>query len=122
MLTMLIISLLFGGSSTAMLAGLADTRNNVKIVMVKDNRQKAALNTLKAMKKRTNARNEQVKRVIKDLQKALQQDEISTANIDSIWAGYFAEVDDYKDDILDLRWELKTHINREEWEAIFSAE
>ncbi len=122
MLTALIISLLFGGSSTAMLAYLADTQDTVKIVMVKDDRKKAALSTLKVIKKRTNARNRRVKRAMKDLNMALRQDDISTADIDEIWAGYFAEVDQYKDDMLDLRWELKSHINREEWEAIFSAD
>jgi len=120
MLTALIISLLFGGSSTAMLAYIADAQDTVKIVMVKDDRQKAALSTLKAIKKRTNARNRRVKRAMMDLNKALGQDDISTADIDAIWGGYFAEVDQYKDDMLDLRWELKAHINREEWEAIFS--
>ena len=119
MLTALIISLLFGGSSTAMLAYIADTQDTVKVVMVKDDRQKAALSTLKAIKKRTSARNRRVKRAMKELNKALEQDNISTAGIDAIWAGYFAEVDQYKDDILDLRWELKAQINREDWEAIF---
>ena len=119
MLTAIIISLLFGGSSTAMLGYLADAQDTVKIVMIKGDRQKAALSTLKAMKKRTNARNKQVRRAMKDLNKALGQDNISTAGIDVIWAGYFAEVDQYKDDILDLRWELKAQINREDWEAIF---
>ena len=105
-----------------MLGFIADTEDSVKTVMLKDDRQKAALSTLKAIKKRTNARNKQVKRVMKDLNLALQQDDISTADIDKIWAGYFAEVDQYKDDILDLRWKLKGHINREEWEGIFSTE
>ena len=122
MLTMLLISLLFGGGSTAMLGYIADAQDTVKMVMVKDDRQKAALSTLKAMKKRTNARNRRVKRAMKDLNKALGQGDISNADIDTIWAGYFAEVDQYKDDILDLRWELKGHINREEWEAIFPRE
>ena len=122
LLTALIISLLFGGSSTAMLAYIADTEDSVKIVMTNDDRQKAALSTLKAIKKRTNSRNKQVKRAMKDLNKALRQDDISTADIDAIWGGYFAEVDQYKDHMLDLRWELKEHINREEWEAIFSGD
>ncbi len=122
MLTALIISLLFGGGSTAMLAYIADTQDSVKVVVAKDGRQKEALTTLRAMKKRTNARNKQVKRARKDLNKALGQDDINTADIDAIWAGYFAVIDQYDHDMLDLRWELKEHINREEWEAIFSGD
>jgi len=38
----------------------------------------------------------------------------------AIWAGYFAEVDQYDQDMLDLRFELMEHINRDEWSEIFS--
>ena len=120
MLIALFTILLLGGSSTATLAYIADTQDNVKTVMVKDDRQKEALRTLKAMKKRTNARNKHVKRASKDLNKALGQEDINIADIDAIWAGYFAGIDQYDHDMLDLRWELKEHINREEWAAIFS--
>ncbi len=120
MLIALFTILILGGGSTAALAYIADTQDNVKTVMVKDDRQKAALSTLKAMKKRTNARNKHVKRASKDLNKALGQEDINTADIDAIWAGYFAEIDHYDQDMLDLSWELREHINREEWQEIFS--
>ena len=105
-----------------MLAYIADTQDNVKIVMVKDERRKDALSTLKAMKKRTNARNKQVRRSMKDLRKELGQDNVDSADIDAIWDAYFAEIDQYDHDMLDLRWELKGHINREEWQEIFSGD
>jgi len=120
MLIALITILLLGGGSTAVLAYIADTQDAVKTVMVKDERQKEALGTLKAMKKRTNARNKQVKRATKDLNKALGQDDIDDARIDGIWDGYFAVIDQYDHDMLDLRFELREHINREEWRQIFS--
>ncbi len=122
MLIALFTIMILGGSSTATLAFIADTQDSVKIVMVKDDRQKEALSTLKAMKKRTNARNKQVKQASKDIYKVLRQDVINTADIDANWTGYFAGIDQYNDDMLDLRWELKEHINREEWEAIFSGD
>ncbi len=122
MLIALFTILLLGGSSTATLAYIADTQDSVKTVMVKDGQQKGALSTLKAMKKRTNARNKKVKRASKDLNKALGQEDMNPADIDAIWAGYFAEIDQYDHDMLDLRWALKEHINREEWAAIFSGD
>jgi len=122
MLIALFTIMILGGSSTATLAYIADTQDNVKIVMVKDDRQKDALSTLKAMKKRTNARNKQVRRASKDIAKLLRQENINTADIDAIWTGYFAEIDQYDHDMLDLRWELKEHINREEWQEIFSGD
>ena len=119
MLIALFTILLLGGSSTAMLAYVADTQDAVKTVMAKDERQKAALSTLKAMKKRTNARNKQVRRATKDLNKSLRQDDIDAADIDAIWDGYFSDIDQYNHDMLDLRFELREYINREEWQEIF---
>ncbi len=120
MLIALFTILILGGGSTAILAFIADTQDTVKIVMVKDERQKEALSTLKAMKKRTNARNKQVKRATKDLNKALGNDDINAADIDAIWAGYFAEIDQYDHDMLDLRFQLKEQMTREEWQEVFS--
>jgi hypothetical protein len=122
MLIALFTIMILGGSSSAALAYIADTQDSVRIVMVKDDRQKEALSTLKAMKKRTNARNKQVRRASKDIAKLLRQENINTADIDTIWTGYFAEIDQYNHDMLDLRWELKEHINREEWQEIFSGD
>ncbi len=122
MLIALFTLLILGGSSTAMLAYIADTQDAVKTVMAKGERQKEALSTLKAMKKRTNARNKQVRRATKDLNKTLRQDEMNAADIDAIWNGYFAEIDQYDHDMLDLRFELKAHINREEWQEIFAGD
>ena len=74
------------------------------------------------MKKRTNARNKQVRRSMKDLGKELGQDNVDSADIDAIWDAYFAAIDQYDHDMLDLRWELKGRINREEWQKIFSGD
>lgn len=120
MLIALLTILFLGGGSTATLAYIADTQDNVKTVMVRDDRRKEALGTLKAMKKRTNARNKQVERALKDLSRTLGNDDIDEADIDAIWDGYFAEIDQYDHDMVDLRFELREHVNREEWEAIFS--
>ncbi len=119
MLTILLINLLFGGGSTELLAYIADTQDSVKLVMPKDTQRKEALNTLKAMKKRTNARNKQERRTAKNLAQAFRDHSANAAEIDAIWVNYFAENDTYNSDMLDLRFELKEHINREEWESIF---
>jgi len=55
MLIALITILFLGGASTGILDYIADTRDAVKQVMPKGEEQKAALTTLKAMKKRSNA-------------------------------------------------------------------
>ena len=100
----------------------ADTRDTVKTVMVGDDRRKEALNTLNAMKKRTDSRNKQVERALKDLRKTLGNDDLDEADIDAIWNEYFAEIDQYDHDTLNLRFELREHISREEWQEIFSGD
>lgn len=120
MLIILFTILFLGGSATALLDFIGDTSDNVKIVMPKGEEQKAALLTIKAMKKRTNARNKRVKRATKDLNKAFANVDTTDTDIDAIWDAYFSDIDQFNHDMLDLRFELKEQINREEWQQIFS--
>ncbi len=122
MLVALFTMWLLGGSSTSLLDYIADTRDSVKTVMVKDERQKEALSTLRAIKKRARAHNKQAGKAAKSLNKAFRDHAVTTAEIDTIWGIYFTEVDQYNHDMIKLRFELKEHISREEWAAIFSDE
>ena len=121
MLVALITIMLLGGGSAGLLGYIAEARDNVKTVMEKDDRRKAALATLKDMKKRTNARNKQVKKSSKELTAALSQSEINDADIDAIWEQYIADVNQHNDDMLDLRFQLKDQLTHEEWQQVFPA-
>jgi len=122
MLVALFTLWLLGGSSTSLLDYIADTRDSVKTVMVKDERQKAALITLKAMKKTAGAHNKQAVKIARGLDKAFRDHAVSAGEINAIWDTYFTEVDQYNHDMIELRFELREHINREEWAAIFADE
>ncbi len=122
MLIALFTILLLGGSSTGMLDFIADSQDTVKIVMQKDDRRKEALGTLKAMKKRANAHNKMVKRASKDMNKALSSDEVTDADIDTIWDAYFSQRATYNQDMLDLRYQLKDQMTREEWQQVFAGD
>jgi len=119
MLIALFTILILGGSSTGMLDFIADTQDTVKVVMEKDDRRKEALSTLKAIKKRTEAHNKMVKGSSKDLNKALTDNDVSEADIDTIWYRYFAQREAYNRDVLDLRFQLKDQMTREEWQQVF---
>jgi len=119
MLIALFTILILGGSSTGMLDFIADTQDTVKVVMEKDDRRKEALSTLKAIKKRTEAHNKMVKGSSKDLNKALTDNDVSEADIDTIWYRYFAQREAYNRDMLDLRFQLKNQMTREEWQQVF---
>lgn len=119
MLIALFTILLLGGSSTSVLEYISDTRDAVEIVLPKGDAQKAALSTLKAMKKRTNAHNKIAGKTSKQIDKAFNNHDITAEDIDAIWAGYFVEVKKHNNDMLDLRFELRESISREEWNEIF---
>ena len=120
MLIALFTILILGGSSTGMLDFIADTQDTVKVVMEKDDRRNEALGTLKAMKKRADAHNKMVKRTSKDMDKVLSSEEADDAGIDAVWGEYFAQRAAYNQDMLDLRYQLKDQMTREEWQQVFA--
>ena len=122
MLIAIMTILFLGGGSTGMLDYIAEARDSVKQVMPKGEEQKAALDTLKAMKKRSGARNKQAKRAVKALDKMYADHGAGGAEADAIWDELFTKIGQYNNDMLDLRFELKAQISREDWEKIFSQE
>jgi esterase/lipase superfamily enzyme len=122
MLIALLTILFLGGGNTGTLNFIADTQDTVKVVMEKDDRRKEALSTLKAIEKRTKAHNKMVKGTSKDLNKALAIKDTSQADIDTIWHRYFAQREAYNRDVLDLRFQLKDQLTREEWQQVFAGD
>jgi hypothetical protein len=122
MLIALFTILFLGGSETGMLDYIADTRDTVKVVMEKDDRGKEAARTLKAMKKLSVAHTKMVRRASKDISKTLSSDEANDVDIDVIWDDYFEQRAAYNHEMLDLRFQLKDQMTREEWQRVFAAE
>jgi hypothetical protein len=122
MLIALVTILILGGSATGMLDYIAYTQDTVKVVMEKDDQRKEVLDTLKTMKKRTDAHNKMVKGASKDMNKVLSSDEVTDADIDTIWDEYFAQRATYNRDMLDLRFQLKDQMTREEWQQVFAGD
>ena len=122
MLIALFVILFLGGSATGMLNYSADTQDAVKVVMEKDDRRKEALGTLKTMKKRADSHNKMVKRTSKDMIKTLSSDEVTEADIDTVWDAYFSQRAAYNQEMLDLRYQLKDQMTREEWQQVFAGD
>ena len=121
MLIALMTILFFGGSSTGMLDFIAETGDSIKTEVENDERRKDALATVKELKKRTKTRNKQVKRARKDLATVLRSQMASDSDIDLVWDEYFSEIEDYNQDVLNLRFELLDHLTRDEWQRVFAA-
>ena len=119
MLIALFTILLLGGGGSSALEYIGNTRDAIKIVVLKGDLQKAALGTLKTMKKRTSAHNKVFKGTTKELDRAFRDHDTTGDDLDAIWAEYFVELNQYNNDMLNLRFELKESISREEWQVIF---
>ena len=52
--------------------------------------------------------------------KAFAGVDTSDEELDAIWNRYFVAVNQYDHEIVDLRFELKDQLTREEWVAVFS--
>lgn len=53
------------------------------------------------------------------MRKALKHHHTSIADVDPIWNDYMQGFETYNRDMIDLRFELKQHVTREQWKAIF---
>ncbi len=120
MLVALLTALLFLGGSSALSSGMiSDAQDNVKQIMAKNDQRKAALNVLKQMEKRTKAQNKITNKFSKQLGKALSDHDFAIEDFDRMWDDYHKDRSSFQRDLIDLRFELKEHISREEWEKLF---
>ncbi len=120
MLTALMIILFFGGGNTAIfLYDLNDLKKQVKTVVTEDPGRSEALNVVKAMKNRTKEQTKLIKSTANELDAALEEHAVPDTELDAIYDGYMLGVTAYHRDLIDLRFELKEHVSREQWAIIF---
>jgi hypothetical protein len=119
MLIALFLMLLLGGTPSGMLVELSLIQENIKEVVAKDDRQNAAGDVVKKMETRTKALKTHVEKDAKRLGEALSDHDFPTVEIDKMWSKYHALTLNYRLRMVDLRFELKEHITREEWQEIF---
>ena len=115
--------LLGGGSSdstSAFLIFIAENRETIESVVVDDARRGEALAILTTMDERAGDYSEELKEASEELGELVRGREDHSAEIAGILARHLAYTGTYSSDILDLRFELKDSISREEWAQIFS--
>ncbi len=117
MLLALYTIFVLGGGGSGTLDFIADTSDTVKVVVENEESQKTALATLKTMKKQSSNFDKEVKRTSKELNAALEGDD--QAAIESVWEKLLQQRSAYDKSMLDMRFELKDQLTREEWEAVF---
>jgi thioredoxin reductase len=119
MLIALIVGMLLGGGSSGIMAYVADARADVKTVVEDKTRRGEALAILKRMKKRAGALHKQAGKSGKALNKALKSRAVPDADVEAIWSAHFERVDQFNADMIDLRFELREQLTREEWRQLF---
>jgi len=119
MLIALLTMMLLGGTPTMMLEEISRVEDSVKLLLPKGDRQKAALDVLKRMNKRTADHNKTVDKTRKQLQGALSAHGFDDQTLDNMWNEYHVARRGYQKDMIGLRFELKDRVDREEWEELF---
>ena len=116
-----LLTLLFlgGGSANAMLDYIADTKPRIKEVVIEDERRAEALGTLKEMRAEQKRFSKLVNGTVKSLKRELAEDPGATG--DAFWQDYFAAKQASDQRMIDLRFQLRDQLTREEWEQIFPA-
>ncbi len=54
------------------------------------------------------------------MNKTLSSDDVTDSDVDTIWDAYFSQRAAYNQDMLNLRYQLKDQMTREEWQEVFS--
>ena len=115
------ILLLGGGGSSGLLDFVSDVRDQVKVVVEDKERRKDALKTVKAAKQKTTARTKAFRSLSKRLKAVLKSGEYTKQDIDDAWYRFFAINEQHSRESIELRFQLREQLTREEWEQIFPA-
>jgi hypothetical protein len=119
MLLALYTIFILGGGGSGTLDFIAEFSDTVKVVVENEDDRKAALSTLKTMKKLTKTYDKDVKSTSKELRTAISSDD--SAAIENVSEKHLLQRGAYDSSMLDLRFELREQLTREEWQSIFSS-
>lgn len=122
MLIALLTILFLGGGTTSVMSFLDDTGDSIKTVVVDDERRKEAFATVKLMEKRSKGHEKSFRRLIKDLKKKLRDHSHDESVFDAMWDQHYELANEYSADMVDLRFELKDQLTREEWAQVFGGQ
>ncbi len=114
------IFFLGGGFSFAISDLLDDIEQTTKTVVVNDEQKKEALGTIKAMKTLLKDHQKSIGEISKPMGKELAENPLRNAEVDKLWDQYIDLSSDIMRDMVELRFQLKDQLSREEWEQVFS--
>ena len=110
-----------GGGAFGPMDFVDEALDNTKSAIVDDDRRKEATASLKTMKTRTKQHTKAIKGISKEFDTSVSEHDITDEDIDAIWDHFFALDSEYASDMVEIRFELRDQVTREEWELMFPA-
>jgi len=115
------IFFLGGGGTFGPMNFIDEALGNTKAAIVDDDRRKDATASLKTMKARTKQHTKAIKGLSKEFDSSMGEHEFADEGIDATWDKFFDLNSEYTRDIVEIRFELRDQVTREEWELMFAA-
>jgi len=113
------IFVLSGGGTFGPMVFIDEALDSAKVAIVEDDRRKEATATLKAMRKRSSEYTKATEKLAKDLGPDTDDRDVSDEDLDEFWDKMVKLNSDYSNDIVEMRFQLRDQLSREEWEAMF---
>ncbi|MEL7538097.1 MAG: hypothetical protein AAFZ58_08545 [Pseudomonadota bacterium] len=111
--------LLGGGDSFGAMPYIELARANLNATITDDEQRAATEEILLAIETRAAAQADDVASLSANLQGQFGSRDLDAAAIDALWEEYFETNADYADDMLDLRFQLRDEVSREQWSNLF---
>lgn len=122
LIALITVLYLGGGVQDATLDYIKVTEGKVDEIISEPDRRSEIKLTLSDMKNRSEERADSAKKLVKQLEGNMSEYDLAQEQIDAILDEYLTLLTDYNEDIIDLRFELRNQMSREEWRAFFGHE
>ena len=115
------IFILGGGGPFGPMVFIDDALENVESAIVEDDRRKETTATLKVMNKRSKEYTKAIRGLAKESPSEFSKHDGSDEEIEAFWGQFFELNSEYTNDLVEMRFELRDQLSRDEWEALFPA-
>lgn len=122
MLIALFTLFFLGGGDAALLGRVEMLIDNVKADVQSDERRAQAVDMLKDLKDSTKEFQKRQEDRAKEFGELNEARALDTAAADAVWSAMMDDVEAYHAQMLSVRQELKTVIQKDEWGSVFAAE
>jgi len=113
------IFVLSGGGAFGTMVFIDEALGNTKSAIVDSDRRKEATASLKSMKTRTKQYTKAIKGISKEMDSSMSEHKLTDEAIDAIWDHVFDLNSEYSRDFVEIRFQLRDQVAREEWELMF---